>query len=260
MRCAMPPTTPERYAVVSCHVERPLDDTVWAAFAALQARRPGGLAIAALIRPPDAEAGEHDEGLWLARAREAASRGPLGHHTHFTSPTHARPTVGDPSERVRREASWLAERDVQPTLFCGGGWYTDRHVAAACAERGYADCTPRVARPPYLEERAAWAELTAPSQVRLDGATLCAVPTSHGAGDLARALVRPGLAPRVHAYFHDTDLVEPRRRALIVGALVLLGRRRPPTDLDAIAFATREDAPVVPWDDVARGEPAGARA
>ena len=27
MRCAMPPTVTERYAVVSCHVERPLDDT-----------------------------------------------------------------------------------------------------------------------------------------------------------------------------------------------------------------------------------------
>ena len=64
--------------MVSCHVERPLDDGVWAAFAALQERRPGGLAIAALLRPPDSEAGETDEVLWLARARAAAARGPLG--------------------------------------------------------------------------------------------------------------------------------------------------------------------------------------
>ena len=253
MRCAMPPTTPERYAVVSCHVERPLDDRVWAAFAALQERRPGGLAIAALLRPPDAEAGEHDDELWLERAREAASRGPLGHHTHFTSPTHARPTGGDPGERVRREGAWLAERGITPTLYCGGGWYTDRGVAAACAELGYADCTPRVARPSYLPEGAAWAELDGPARLELDGSTLCAVPTSHGAGDLARVLVRPGLAPRVHAYFHDTDLVQPRRRALIVAALAVLGRRRPATDLDAIASATREDAPVVAWADVVRG-------
>ena len=142
MRCAMPPTTPERYAVASCHVERPLDDRVWSAFAALQERRPGGLSIAALIRPPDAVAGEHDDERWLARAREAAERGPLGHHVHFTSPTHARPT-GDPTgERVQREGLWLREHGLRPTLFCGGGWYTDHTVALACAELGYADCTP----------------------------------------------------------------------------------------------------------------------
>ena len=58
----------------------------------VEERRPGGLAIAALMRPPDAVAGEHDDETWLRRAREAAGRGPLGHHTHFTSPTHARPS------------------------------------------------------------------------------------------------------------------------------------------------------------------------
>ena len=53
--------------MVSCHVERPLDDGVWTAFAALQERRPGGLAIAALLRPPDSEAGETDEELPVPR-------------------------------------------------------------------------------------------------------------------------------------------------------------------------------------------------
>jgi hypothetical protein len=89
-----------RYAVVSCHVERPLDDEVWERFAALQARRPGGFRIAALMRPPDPEAGE-DEILWLGRARAAAENGPLGLHTHWTAPDHARPTGGDPAARVR---------------------------------------------------------------------------------------------------------------------------------------------------------------
>src|SRR5262245_727269 len=208
MRCAMPPTTPERYAVVSCHVERPLDDAVWAAFAALQGRRPGGLAVAALMRPPDPDHGERDDETWVRRAEEAAARAPLGHHTHFTSPTHARPTGGDPGERVRREAAWLAERGVRPTLFCGGGWYTDRCVADACAELGYAECTPRATRPGYLAADAAWAELAEPARLSLGAAELCAVPTTHGAGDLARALLRPGLPARVHAYFHDTDLVD----------------------------------------------------
>jgi hypothetical protein len=246
--------------VVSCHVERPLDDRVWAAFSSVQRRRPGGLAIAALMRPPDPEAGERDEERWLARAREAAARGPLGHHTHFTSPTHARPTAGDPGERVRREAEWLEERDLRPTLFCGGGWYTDRSVALACAELGYADCTPRASRPGYLPDGAAWAQLGAPAQIDVAGSTIVAVPTTHGAGALARAVLLPRLPARVHAYFHDTDLVARPRRALIVGALRILGLRGAATDLDALAAAVRADGHVVAWADVARGEAADPRA
>lgn len=246
--------------MVSCHVERPLDDRVWAAFSALQERRPGGLSIAALIRPPDAEAGEADEERWLLRAREAADRGPLGHHTHFTSPTHARPTGGDPGERVRREAEWLHARGVRPTLFCGGGWYTDRSVALACAELGYVDCTPRASRPPYLPEGAVWAELDSPARIAVGGHELTAVPTTHGAGRLARAVALPGLPPRVHAYFHDTDLVAGARRSLIVGALRVLGLRRPAADLDVVAPTVRDHGRTVAWEDVARGEAADPRA
>jgi hypothetical protein len=244
--------------VVSCHVERPLDDRVWASFAALQERRPGGLAIAALLRPPDTAAGETDVELWVARAREAAARGPLGHHTHFTSPTHARPSGGETGERVRREGAWIRERGLTPTLFCGGGWYTDHSVALACAELAYADCTPRATRPPYLDDGAAWDELDPPARIDVGEHVLAAVPTTHGAGDLARALVRPGLPPRVHAYFHDTDLVDRRRRALIVAGLALLGRRRPPLDLDVLAASV--SGPGRPWKDVARGGAADAPA
>ena len=32
----------KRYAVVSCHVERPLDDECWSRFSALQAKAPAG--------------------------------------------------------------------------------------------------------------------------------------------------------------------------------------------------------------------------
>ena len=132
----------ERLAVVSCHVERPLNDECWRLFASLQERRPGGFRIAALMRPPAAEAGE-DESRWLERAREAARHGPFGHHTHFVSPSHARPhSPGlEHAERVRREAGWLRERGLTPTLFCGGGWYMDADVAETLAELGYADCT-----------------------------------------------------------------------------------------------------------------------
>jgi hypothetical protein len=245
--------------VVSCHVERPLDDRVWTAFSALQELRPGGLAVAALMRPPDPEAGEHDEERWLARAREAAGRGPLGHHTHFTGPSHARPTGGDPAARVRREAAWLRERGVRPTLFCGGGWYTDRDVALACAELGYADCTPRTSRPEYLPAAAAWAHLDAPARIGLDGSELAAVPTTHGAGALARAVAGRRLPQRVHAYFHDTDLVSARRRLLIVQALRVLAARRPAADLDDVAAGVRDHGRAVAWEDVARGGAADPR-
>src|SRR4029077_18049290 len=80
----MPHIPGKRYAVGSCHVERPLDDECWSRFSALQARRAGGFRLAALMRPPDVEAGE-DEQRWLERARDAAGHGPLGQHTHFVS-------------------------------------------------------------------------------------------------------------------------------------------------------------------------------
>src|SRR5438105_15573553 len=89
-----------RYAVVSCHVERPLDDEVWRRFSRLQARPPGRFATAALTRPPSA--GE-DEERWLRRARQAQARAPLGLHTHWTAPDHARPPSGDPAVPVREQ-------------------------------------------------------------------------------------------------------------------------------------------------------------
>jgi len=188
-------------AVVSCHVERPLDGEAWRRFDALQRARPGGFAVIALMRPPDPAYGE-DEGRWLERARAAASRAPFGLHTHWTSPTHARPSGGDPAERVRREAEWLRARGLEPAFFCGGGWYSDEAVRAAVAELGLVDCTPRGGAP-------------APG----------VLPTTHSLGQLARAVLGP-LPAYVHAYFHDYDLLDARRRAALVAALRLLGLRR----------------------------------
>lgn len=253
----MPHTTGKRYAVVSCHVERPLDDETWARFSELQERRPGGFAIAALMRPADPTTGEN-EARWLERAREAAARGPLGHHTHWTAPDHARPTDGMTGERVLREGRRIRELGLEPTLFCGGGWYTDVEVAEACADLGYVDCTPRASRPSYLNAGEPWAWLAAPSRVRLpSGRTLRAIPTTHSVGDLSRRLHGSGLrqAPFVHAYFHDTDLLEFRRRAAIRVVLEVLGRRgrlAEPTDLDALTATVGEEASQIPWADVAR--------
>jgi len=63
----------------------------------------------------------------------------------------------------------------------------------------------------------------------------------------------------VHAYFHDTDLVDARRRALVVLGLRLLGRRRPVTDLDAVAAHVRAEARLTTWKAVARGKAADTR-
>jgi len=229
----------QRYAVVSCHVEAILDDRVWAAFSAFQRRAPGGFRIAPLVRPPDERAGEDDrEAIWLERAREAARHGPLGHHTHFVGPTGARPAAAGPEhgERVRREGTWLRERGLEPRFFCGGGWYIDGDVAAAVADLGYADCTATAVRPGYLAPGAPRLALAEPAWLTLGATRLLELPTTHSLGAVARRVLDPRpLAGHVHVYFHDTDLIDPRRRAALAAALRLLGRRRAPLDLDRLA-------------------------
>lgn len=261
-------TSGERYAVVSCHVERPLDDAVWARFSAVQEARPGGFAIAALMRPADPAFGE-DEATWAERAREAAVRGPLGHHTHWTAPDHARPTGGDTRERVLGEGRRLRELGLAPTTFCGGGWYTDAEVAEACSELGYVDCTPRSSRPPYLAQGERWASLNVPARVRLpSGRALGTIPTTHSIGDLARAVLRidrsrpmprrvtadthPSLLPVVHVYFHDTDLLDRRRRSALFLLLRVLSHRARTSDLDEVAALIDDDDLELAWADVAR--------
>jgi hypothetical protein len=197
-------------AIVSCHLEQPLADETWRRFDELQRSRPGGFDVIALMRPPDAAFGE-DEERWLARARSAAARGPFGLHTHWTSPTHARPTGGDPAARVRREAEWMRAAGLEPRFFCGGGWYTDDAVEATVRELGLVVCTARNAAP-------------SPG----------VLPTTHSLGQLARAVVGP-LPAYVHAYFPDYDLLDPKRRLALAVSLKVLARRRPAADALALA-------------------------
>jgi hypothetical protein len=233
----------EPYAVVSCHVEAPLDDRVWTAFAAFQSSSPGGFRIAALIRPPDRDAGEGEE-RWLERAREAAARGPLGHHTHFVGPRLARPPSSGPehAERVRAEAAWLRERGLGPRFFCGGGWYIDDGVAAALGELGYVDCTATAFRPDYLAADAPRLALEEPAWLALEGVRVLELPTTHSLGRAVRTLHR---LPRtgVHVYFHDTDLIDRRRRLALLGTLAVLGRRRRALDLERLAEEAAASAP-----------------
>jgi len=226
-----------RYAVVSCHVERPLDDRVWERFAALQSRRPGGFRITALMRPPDS--GE-DEVRWLARARAAAELAPLGLHTHWTAPDHARPTGGDPAARVREQVAWLRERGFDVRLFCGGGWYIDPDVAQTLAELELADCTATAFRPGYLDDGAPRLAASEPCYVDLpNGSRLLELPTTHSIGMLARGLLLPYAGSLVHAYFHDTDLLDSVRRTALLAGLAFLGAKRWQTDLEELQRGLR---------------------
>ena len=246
----------ERYAVVSCHVERPLDDRVWAEFAALREAGPGGFRIAALVRPADLAHGE-DESAWVERIRDSTGAGPLGHHTHWTAPHHARPSGGaDPAARVLAEGRRLQELGLRPTLFCGGGWYGDAGVAEACADLGYVDCTATSYRPSYLPPGAPRLGLMSPALLVLpSGRRLLELPSTHSLGMAARAAIsRGGLAAEVvHVHFHDTDLVDARRRRALAWTLRILARRRVATDLDQLARRLAGTAPEVPFEQVAAG-------
>jgi hypothetical protein len=222
----------QRYAVVSCHVERPLDDAVWHAFERLLARRPGGFVVTPFMRPP--AAGE-DEGRWLERARRAADLAPLGHHTHWGGVTQARPVgATDAAALVRGEIEWLRARRLEPRWFCGGGWYLDEPLAETLAAHGYVDCTATTFRQSYLAADASRLQLPGPARVTLrSGATLLELPATHSLGMLGRGLLR--LDGPVHVHFHDWELVDRRRAAAIGAVLRALRLRRRPLRIDELA-------------------------
>jgi hypothetical protein len=206
-----------RAAVASCHVERILDDDVWARFFALIRARPAGFRIAALVRPPDGE----DEERWLERVRSLDV--PFGLHTHWTSPSHARPSDGNPAERVRRDLDWLRANGVEPRFFSGGGWYTDDDVRAVVADAGLVDLTATTFALPYGGGR-----VVAGPEPNL-------LPATHTIGMLARALRLPDY---VHLYFHDTDLVDAKRALALRFGLRHLALRRPVKDVDELSGAS----------------------
>jgi hypothetical protein len=206
-----------RAAVVSCHVERLLDDDVWTRFSALVRARPAGFRIAALVRPPDGE----DEARWLERARWLDV--PFGLHTHWTSPSHARPTDGNTAARVRRDLDWLAQHRLEPRYFSGGGWYTDDDVRAVVADAGLVDLTATTFPLPYGGGRV------------VGGPEKNLFPATHTIGMLARSIRFPDY---VHVYFHDTDLADAKRAFALRVGLRHLSLRRPVKDLDELSGAS----------------------
>ena len=233
----------ERYAVVSCHVEQPLDDGVWRAFERLLARRPAGFVVTPFIRPP--AVGE-DEEVWLQRARRAAELAPLGHHTHWGGPTQARPADDvDASIVVAHEAEWLRARGLAPRFFCGGGWYLDAPLAETLAGFDYVDCSATTFRQSYLDDDAPRLQLPGPRRVGLpSGASLLELPATHSFGSLARGVLR--LDGLVHVHFHDWELADRRRALALEVVLRALRLRRRPLAVDELARLAAE-APEVPW-------------
>jgi hypothetical protein len=233
----------ERYAVVSCHVEQPLDDAVWRAFERLLERRPAGFVVTPFMRPP--AAGE-DEELWLQRARRAAELAPLAHHTHWGGPTQARPIDdGAAALVVGGEAEWLRARGLSPRFFCGGGWYLDAPVAEALAGFDYVDCTATTFRQSYLADDAPRLQLDGPRRVVLpSGATLLELPATHSLGSLARGLHR--LRGLVHLHFHDWELVDRKRGLALEAVLHVLRLRRRPLTVEELSRRAAE-APETPW-------------
>ena len=237
----------ERYAVVSCHAERPLDDRVWSALVRLLERRPAGFVVTPFLRPPTE--GE-DEATWLDRARRAAQLAPLGHHTHWGGVTQARP-VGDTDAAadVRAEVEWLRANGLAPRYFCGGGWYLDLPLAETLAASGYVDCTATTFRQTYLADGAPRLQLDGPARLRLPGgATLVELPATHSLGMLARSLHR--LPALVHVHFHDWELVDRRRAAALEAVLRLLRLRHRPLTIEELAGRTA-DGPERPWPTIA---------
>lgn len=241
-------TSQKPYAVLSCHVERVLDDRVWRLFGDLHAGRPFGFVPTPLIRSPALAEGEAG-GLWLERVRALVAHAPFGQHTHFGGVHHSRPCVaGGTGALVRSEAAWLREHGLAPEWFCGGGWYLDGDVAGAVADLSYADTTAVTVVPPYWIEGARHLPIPGPAWVRLDdGRRFFEMPSSHSLGTAVRDLLRRGTLrePVVHVHFHDWELLDRRRRAGLLAVLRVLAFHHRPLPLETAIAETAGSAPEV---------------
>ena len=220
-------------AVVSCHVESPLDDRVWHAFESLLQRRPGGFVVTPLLRPPHVPP---------ARTKSCGSSGRVARRRWRRSGTtrtgaarhrRARRATVDAAAMVREEAAWFREHGLEPRFFCGGGWYLDRRsrrdarvlrvrrlhrddVPAAVPGRRIAAAAAARTEPVEAPERRIAARA---SRDPLAGHARARAPSS------ARA--RPSALPRLGA--------RAPRRALALAGLLAPAQRPPPAAPDRSA-------------------------
>jgi hypothetical protein len=235
-------------AVVSCHVEKMLDDDAWRQYSRIAATRPGGFSIASLMRPPDGPEWD-SSGRWTERAHVTADWGPVGLHTHYGSATMARPgpnPVWEPAARVENEAAWMCDQGIAPRFFCGGGWYIDADVARVLARSELTDSTATRFWPNNLPPGAPRLSLDEPTEIVVPGyGSLAEIPSTHSVGMLWRGLLHRTLPEFVHFYFHDYDLIDPRRRLAIWQGLRVLSVFRRPADLASEAVYRPDRSRVV---------------
>ena len=205
----------ERYAVVSCHVERPLDDRVWARFAALQERRPGGFRIAALIRPAGSGARRGRDGLARAGAGGGGARPARAPHAL----DGARPRAPDRrrSRRARARGGRAAARARASSRRSSAAAAGTRISGSPKRAPSSATSTARATayRPAYLAAGRAAARARGArhaSCCRRAPAARRSRRRTRSACWRGTLLLAGGLgADVVHVHFHDTDLA--RRRA-----------------------------------------------
>ena len=220
-----------RYAVVSCHVERPLRRRGVAPLRAAAA------AAARRLRDRGADAAAGGRGGRGALAR-ACPRGASSSARSACTRTGPRPTTRGRRAATRprscaSRASGCARPASTSRLFCGGGWYIDAEVARGrrgARLRGlHGDGVP----PVYLERGAPHLQLQEPAWLEL-GSRRAPARAADDALDrdarARRARARSG-GQVVHAYFHDTDLLDRRRAAALRVGLAFLGLKRTATDL-----------------------------
>src|SRR6185295_6071120 len=94
-----------------------------------------------------------------------------------------------------------------------------------------------------LEDDAPHLQLAEPTWLELAGGQrLLELPTTHSIGMRARAIFARSAAQQVvHAYFHDTDLLDLRRAAALRVGLGVLGHRRTPSDLGELQRGLRPE-------------------
>ena len=104
-------------------------------------------------------------------------------------------------------------------------------------------------RPAYLAPGAPRLAVGKPVWLRLPtGLRLLELPATHSLGMALKAALDPLPMPEVvHLYFHDTDLLDRKRRLALELALRVLGRRRQPIGLEPLAQEAGRTAPERPF-------------
>ena len=207
-----------------CHVERPLDDAVWARFRALLRRRPAGSGSPrSSARPTPSRRGRGSAGSsGRARRSTLAVRAP---HALDVADARAADRAAIPAARVRRELDWLRAQGLDAALLLRRRLVHGRDVRRRSPRPGSPTAPRRRSR--CRTAAAAWS--TAPQPGLL--------PATHTLGMLARAVAPAGLRPCVlprHGPARPPARARARARAACCSRV-----GGPPGDLDELSRRER---------------------